>query len=83
MYAILDIRRKLENGQAYLEVIRDMSGRSPRGFPPGARSRMVVIRLTINNFAICYAHQYVSASGIPITRPDPKWIRVDDLILKQ
>ena len=60
-----------------------MSGRAPRGFPPGTRSRMVRIRLTINDWIICYAHQYVSAAGAPITQPDPKWIRVDDLILKQ
>ena len=44
---------------------------------------MVRIYLTVNNWLICYAHQYVSSTGTPITGPDPKWIAIDDVIFKQ
>ena len=60
-----------------------MAGTAGRRFPPGTRSRMVRIRLTVNDWLLCYAHQYVSSAGIPTTRPDPKWIAIDDVIFKQ
>ena len=44
---------------------------------------MVRIKLTVNDWLICYAHQYVSASESEITGPDPKWIAVDDVIFTQ
>ena len=82
LYDMLDVRGKLESGQAYIEEARVMSG-PPRGnFPPRTCSRMVRIKLAVNDWVLCYAHQYVSASGTAVTRPDPKWIRVDDVIFK-
>ena len=58
--------------------------RPPSGsFPPGTRSRIVRIRLAVNDYAICLAHQYVSATGADVTGPDPKWIAIDDVIFKQ
>ncbi len=83
LYDILEVRTKLQTGQAYVEVARKMSGQPRSGFPAGTRSRMVRIRLTVNDWLLCYAHQYVSASGAAITGPDPKWIRIDDVIFKQ
>ena len=44
---------------------------------------MVNIRLTINDWLLCKAHQYVNADGSDYTEPDPKWIRVDDVVFKQ
>ena len=44
---------------------------------------MVRIKLAVNDWVLCYAHQYVSASGATLTGPDPKWIRVDDAMFKQ
>ena len=83
LYRILDIRRKLEDGQAYLEEIRVIS-RNPKGnFPPGTYSRMVRIRLSINGWVLGYAHQYISAGGVGGTGPDPKMIRVDDVVFRQ
>ena len=83
LYRILDIRRKLESGQAYLEETRVMSGRISGNFQPGTRSRMVRIRLTINDWVLCYAHQYANSAGIGITGPDPKAIMVDDVVFRQ
>ena len=58
--------------------------RPPSGnFPPGTRSRIVRIKLTVNDYAICLAHHYVSESGADVTGPDPKWISVDDVTFKQ
>lgn len=44
---------------------------------------MVNIKLTVNDWLLCIAHQYVNADGSDYTGPDPKWIRVDDVIFKQ
>ena len=83
LYRALDIRKKLASGQAYLEEVRVMS-RPPSGsFPPGTLSRIVRIKLTVNDYTICLAHHYVSATGADITGPDPKWIAIDDVIFKQ
>jgi hypothetical protein len=83
LYRVLDIRRKLANGQAYAEP-RRVSSKPPRGnFPPGVRSRMVNIKLTVNDWLLCRAHQYVNADGSGYTGPDQKWIRVDDVIFKE
>ena len=83
MYRTLDIRRKLDSGQAYIEVRRIMAGALRGNFPPGTRSQMVNIRLTINNWLLCKAHHYVNADGSDYTEPDPKWIGVDDVVFKQ
>ena len=83
LYRVLDIRQKLTDGQAYIEEIRVMSRPPPGIFPPGTRSRIVRIRLTVNDYTICLAHQYVSATGADVTGPDPKWIAIDDVIFKQ
>ena len=83
LYRVLDVRRKLNTGQAYTKVYRTMASPRRGNFPPGTRSQMVEIRLTVNDWILCYAHQYVNADGSDYTGPDPKWIRVDDVIFKQ
>ena len=60
-----------------------MSGRVRGNFPPGTRSRIVRIRLAINDWVLCYAHQYVSDSGMQVTGPDPKSIMIDEVVFKQ
>ena len=80
---MFDVRRKIEEGQTYIEVNR-VSSRPPRGnFPRGGRSRMIIIRLTVDDWPLCYAHHYVNADGSNFTGPDPKWIQIDDVIFKQ
>ena len=83
LYRVLDIRRKLNTGQAYTKVYRTMASPRRGNFPPGIRSQMVEIRLAVNDWVLCYAHQYVNADGSDYTGPDPKWIRVDDVLFKQ
>ena len=83
LYRVLDIRRKLNTGQAYTKVYRTMASPRRGNFPLGTRSQMVEIRLTVNDWILCYAHQYVNADGSDYTGPDPKWIRVDDVLFKQ
>ena len=60
-----------------------MKGPPKGNFPPGTQSRMVRIYMTVNNWLLCVAHQYVSLTGQDITGPDPKYIRVDDVVFKQ
>ena len=58
--------------------------RPPSGdFPVGTRSRIIKIRLTVNDYDLCLAHHYVSASGEDVTEPDPKMIQLDDVTFKQ
>ena len=73
----------MDRGQAYIEVRRTMSSPPQGNFPSGTRSRMLNIRLTVNDWLLCKAHQYVNADGSDYTEPDPKWIRVDDVEFKQ
>ena len=83
LYRILDIREKLARGQVFSEVRRTMSTSRGLNFPPGTRSQMVNIKLSVNSWLLCIAHQYVNADGSDYTGPDPKWIRVDNVIFKQ
>ncbi len=69
LYQVLNLREKLRTGQAYLNEVR-VSKHDPR-------SRMVQVRLTVNDYAICLAHQF-GHSG-----PDPKRIDIDDLSYTQ
>ena len=41
---------------------------------------MIIIRLTVDDWPLCYAHHYVNADGSNFTDPDPKWIQIDDVI---
>lgn len=83
LYRVLDMRKELADGQAYLEEVRVMS-RPPSGsFPQGTRSRIVRIKLTVNDYTICLGRHHVSATGTDVTGPDPKWIAIDDVIFKQ
>ncbi|MCI0786356.1 MAG: hypothetical protein J4O09_08585 [Chloroflexi bacterium] len=83
LYAILDIRQKLAKGQVYIVPGRIMSGPPKGDFPPGTRSQMIEIRITVNEWFLCYAHRYVLEDGTPYTEPDPKLIRIDELVFKQ
>ena len=75
---MLNVRRKLENGQAYL-VPKRTGNQQPSGdFPPGTRSQMVEIRLTVNDHLLCRAHHYILGDR-EITGLDPKYFRIDDL----
>ena len=83
LYRILDIREKLARGQVFSEARRTMSAPRTGNFPLGTRSLMFTIWLTVNDWLLCIAHQYVNADGSDYTGPDPKWIRVDDVIFQQ
>lgn len=60
-----------------------MAAPSRGNFPAGTRSQMVNIKLKVNGWLLCIAHQYVNADGSDYTGPDPKWIGVDDVVFKQ
>lgn len=72
LYRILDLRNKLGNGQAYEEIRRVMR----RG------SRIVNIKLTVNDYLICVAHRYLREDGV-LKEPDPKYFQIDDLRIGQ
>ncbi len=72
LYRILDLRYKLGNGQAY-EEIRSVTRRG---------SRMVNIRLTVNDYLICIAHRFLRPDDL-VTGPDPKYFHIDDLRIGQ
>lgn len=44
---------------------------------------MVEIRLSVNDWFLCYAHQYIGPFDDELTEPDPKAIRIDDVMFKQ
>ena len=66
-----------------MEVGRTMASQPKGNFPPGTRSQMVMIVLNENDWPLCYAHRYVREDGTPVTRPDPKAIHLDDIVLRQ
>ena len=88
LYRVLDLHRKLASGEAYLRPGKTAS-EPPRRvgkkgtLPNETRSQMVDIYLAINDWFICRAHRYVMPDGSGFTGPDPKLIRIDDLILRQ
>jgi len=83
LYRILDLRNKLRSGLAYIQE-KETKRMPPSGeFPEGTRSQMVNIRLKINDYLICVAHRYAIPGGRQVTGPDPKYIRLDDLALRQ
>ena len=88
LYGILDLREKLSCGEAYLRPGKMASGpptySGKKGtLPTEAGSQMVDIHLTINDWFICRAHRYVMPDESELTGPDPKLIRMDDLVLQQ
>lgn len=44
---------------------------------------MVEIRLSVNDWFLCYAHHYIGPFDDELTEPDPKAIRIDDVMFKQ
>ena len=83
LYRILDLRIKLRDGLAYLEE-KKTSRTPPAGdFPEGTRSQIVNVRLKINDYLICIAHRYAIPGDRQVTGPDPKYSRLDDLVLRQ
>ena len=83
IYRMLDIRRKLASGQAYIKLRKFNPGPPLGNFPEGTKGRSVDIHLTINDWRICVAQHYVLPDGTDHTEPDPKMIHIDDLILNQ
>ena len=83
LYRALNLRAKLNNGQAYLQVRRTSKNHPGGDFPNDVRSKIVDIRLTVNDYRICVAHRYVHLDGREYLEPDPKSIRIDALELIQ
>ena len=80
----MNVRAKLASDQLYTQIYHESQNPPPSGnFPLGVRSRMIHIKLTVNDWVLCLAHHYVNPDGSDYTEPDPKWIRVDDVIFKQ
>ena len=82
LYRVLNLRDKLESGQAILEP----RGKSVLNYHTGIygdeiNSQMVNITLTANGYRICVAHRML-IEGAPPTEPDPKYIQIDELRLR-
>ena len=78
LYRVLNLRDKLESGQAVLEV-RPTRGKFHIGeFGDVLRTQMVNITIVLNGYTICVAHRMVNIDGEPLTEPDPKFIRIDE-----
>lgn len=82
LYRVLSLRDKLATGQAILEPL----GKSTPDYHTGdygdrVKSQMVNITLSVNGYRICVAHRML-IDGKPPTEPDPKYIRIDELILR-
>ena len=80
MYRVLNLRSKLESGQAVLER-RKLGDLHIAEYGDEVRSETLNIKLAINNYRICVAHRYLKPDGSPHTEPDPKHIHVDELKL--
>ena len=84
IYRALDISGKIQSGQAYVKVARVMAGiKEGTHVPEGTASRMVRIYLRINDYFLCYAHHYVNPDGTDYTEPDPKYLRIDDVVFSE
>ena len=85
VYRVLNLRDKLETGQAYIEV-RHTHPHQPDGdFPAGTRGQIPNLKLAVNDFRICVAHRFVVVldNFRPLGQPDPKRIDIDELSLIQ
>ena len=83
LYAILDLRNKLSSGQARINERRTSKQRPGREGEGQVRSQIVEIRLTVNEYLICLAHRMIDENDHPLTEPDPKSFRIDDLRIRQ
>jgi len=81
LYRVLDINNKLASHQVRL-VERKTNYGTPKGFPLGTVGQSYEVRLVINDFEICRVHTY-ELNGRRLTDLDPKWFKIDDLIIKQ
>ena len=84
IYRSLDVRAKIQSGQIYVKEGRVMTGiKAGTNLPEGTVSRIVRLYLTVNDYYLCNAHQYVNPDGTDYTEPDPKYLRIDDVVFSQ
>ena len=79
LYDTLNLRSKLESGQAILEL-RDAGPEHIGQYGDLLRSQTFNIRLSVNDHKICVAHRMLRNDG-SVTEPDPKYIHIDELKL--
>ena len=81
IFNALEIARK--GRQRILKRERVWSGkRRPRHLHTGSRSVTWHYRLPHNNWLLAVAHVYLERGGQVVGQPDPKEIRIDELVLK-
>lgn len=79
LYRVLNLREKLESGQAVLETRWTAPNYHTGVYGDVVKSQTVDIKLTVNGYRICVAHRMLKQDGSLPTEPDPKYIHVDEL----
>ena len=80
IFNALEIARKGREG--FLTRRRAWTGtRRPDHLPPGSRSVLWAYYMP-NGWLLAMAHVYLGRGGQVIGEPDPKVIRIDDLVLR-
>ena len=81
IFNAMEIARKARRKILDREVVW-ISRRVPRHLPRGSRSVVWRYRLPNNNWALAVAHVYLGRGGQLLSEPDPKELRIDQLILR-
>ena len=79
MYRVLNLRSKLESGQAVLEARWTAPNYHTGIYGDVVKSQTVNIRLSVNGYRICVSHRMLKQDGSLPTEPDPKYIPVAEL----
>ena len=81
IFNALEIARKGRERILTRKVIRS-STRRPRHLPPGSRSIVWGYYVPHNDWRLAVAHVYLGRGGRLLSQPDPKELRIDELVLK-
>ena len=81
IFNALEIARK--GRERILERRRVWAGsQRPRHLPRGSQSIMWAYYVPHNDWKLAVAHVYLARGGSPFGEPDPKEIRIDELVLR-
>ena len=80
IFNAMDIARKGRQRILDREVVW-IGRKVPQHLPRGSRSVVWKYRLPNNNWAVAVAHVYLGRNGQLLSQPDPKELRIDELIM--
>jgi hypothetical protein len=82
LYWALNLKDKLESGQAILEPRGKIALDYHTGiYGDPIKSQLVNIKLSVNGYRICVAHRMLIEGSSP-TEPDPKYFQIDELKIR-